>query len=211
MCGENRGLKNVSEGTSLFVVIVRSVFHACRETKVPTTFKGYPAHYESRLTLKNGREVFLRPILPTDGHLLVDLFNQISPRSRYLRFLGRLPALPNEMLYHFTHLNYESEFALVGVIKEDGKDAIIAVGRYAHDPQEDLTDLAVAVRDDWQHGGLGKALLAKTIAIGKAHGICRFESMMDPQNTIIKQILFELGYEVKYRLRSGFLQVEIVV
>ena len=40
--------------------------------------KGYPAQYESRLTLKNGREVFLRPVLQTDGDLLVDLFNKLS-------------------------------------------------------------------------------------------------------------------------------------
>jgi GNAT superfamily N-acetyltransferase len=180
--------------------------------KMPTTFtEGYLPHYESWLTLKNGREVFLRPILQTDGHLIVDLFNKISPQSRYLRFLRHLHTLPEDMIYHFTHINYDSEFAIVGVIKEDGKDAIIAVGRYAHDQHEDLTDLAVAVRDDWQHFGLGKSLLAKIIAIGKEHGIYRFESMMDPQNNIIRQTLLELGYEVKYSLRSGFFQVEIVV
>jgi len=179
---------------------------------MPTTVtEGYPPQYESWLTLKNGREVFLRPILRTDEHLIVDLFNKMSPQSVYLRFLRNLHALPEDMIYRFTHINYDSEFALVAMIKEDGKDAIIAVGRYAYDPHEDVTDFGVAVRDDWQHLGLGKPLLVKIFDIGKEHGISHFVTMMDPQNNIMRQILLELGYDVKYSLRSGFFQVEIVV
>ncbi len=165
----------------------------------------------NRLTLKNGKEVFLRPILQTDGPLIIDLFSKLSPQSIYLRFLRHLHSLPEEMLYHFTHIDPEKEFALAAAIKEDGKEIIIAVGRYAYDPGEDITDLAVAVRDDWQHVGLGKPLLATIINIGRSHGISHFVSMMDPQNRIIKQIISELGCEVKYYPRDGHLQVEIFV
>ncbi|MFZ2444962.1 MAG: GNAT family N-acetyltransferase [Syntrophobacteraceae bacterium] len=173
--------------------------------------EGYPHQYESRIALKNGAGVFLRPILRTDGNLLVDLFNKMSPQALYSRFLRRLDALPEDMIYRFTHIDYVGDFALAAVIEEDGKDAIIAVGRYAYEPDDDITDLAVAVRDDWQHLGLGKALLARVVDIGKEHGILRFGSMMDPRNNVLRRILFELGYEMKYSLRSGFFQVEILV
>jgi acetyltransferase len=115
------------------------------------------------------------------------------------------------MLHRFTHIDYDNQFALVSVIEDDGRDAIIAVGRYAYDSNDDHTDLAVAVRDDWQHLGLGKSVLAKTVAIGKEHGISRFRSMMHIENKIIKRILLELGYEVKYSLRSGLFEVDILV
>ena len=174
-----------------------------------TDQEGYPSQYEERITLKNGREVFFRPVLPSDGHLLVGFFNKISPQTRYLRFMRHLDALPDDMLYHFTHVNYDSEFALIGLIEEDGNDAIIGVARYAVDPHETTADIAVTVRDDWQHLGLGKALLAKTIDIGKEHGVFRFKSMVDPENSIIRQILLELGYEVKYSSQSGCFEVEI--
>lgn len=178
---------------------------------MPTTLTpGYPARYERRLTLRNGRTVFLRPILHTDGPLIVDLLNRMSPQSVYLRFLRRLDAFPEKMLHRFTHVDYSSEFALVAVVEEDGKDAIIAVGRYGHDPHEDFTDLGVAVRDDWHHFGLGKAMLAKIVDIAKDHGISRFTGMMDPHNTIMRQTLLDLGYEVEYSFRSGNLQVDIV-
>jgi acetyltransferase len=171
----------------------------------------YPAQYESVLTLKDGREVFVRPIRTTDGDLLTGLFNRISPRSLYLRFLGHLHALPEEMLHHFTHVDYDSEFALAAVALEDGKETFVAVARYVHDPVEDITDLAVAVRDDWQRLGLGKALLDRIIAIAREHGIRRFVSMMDPQNSFIGQTLRRLGYEVNFTLKGAYYQVEILL
>ncbi len=179
---------------------------------VPKTFPaGYPAHYESWLPLKDGRTVFVRPVLPADGPLLVDLFDRISPQTRYLRFLRHLDTLPDDVLYHFTHVDYATEFALVALIDEDGTDAVIGVARYALAPPEDAADLGVTVRDDWQHQGLGKSLLAKVVAIGTEHGMFRFKSMIDPQNSVIRQILLELGYEVKYSLRNGYLEAEIGV
>lgn len=176
-----------------------------------TSNDNYPTQYESRLTLKNEREIFLRPIRETDGPLIVDLFNKLSAHSIYLRFLRRLESLPEDLLYQFTHINYDSEFALAGIIEEDNQDAIIAIARYAYTPHDQITDLAVAVRDDWQHFGLGKSLLKKIIEIGKEHGIYRFGGMIDPQNKIIRRILLELGYQVNYTLKNGFYQVEILV
>ena len=179
---------------------------------MPTTDKRrrFTCH-EGRLTLKDGMEVFIRPIQSTDNDLIIDLFNRISPRSRYKRFLGNMPALPEDMLHQFTHVDYKTGFALVALIEENGIQTIIAVGRYMHDPLEDNTDLALAVRDDWQNLGLGKALLTRIITIAKENGISRFTSMMDTRNTIMEKILRDLGYEVKYFLKSGSYQVEVLV
>jgi acetyltransferase len=167
--------------------------------------------YESRHALKNGSEVFFRPVLQTDGPLLVDLFNKMSPQQIYMRFLRNLHALPEEMVRRFTRIDCQNEFALVAVIQEDGRDAIIAVGRYARDGHEDLPELAVAVRDDWQRLGLGKSLLAKVVDIAGEHGFSRFSGMMSAQNDAMRRILSELGYETRYALQSGFYQLEIAV
>jgi RimJ/RimL family protein N-acetyltransferase len=169
----------------------------------------YPAQYESKLILKNGREIFIRPIRETDEQLIVDFFKKLSARSVTLRFLRHLDAIPQDMLYQFTHLNYSSEFALAGVITENGRDAIIAIARYAHTPH--LPELAIAVRDDWQHLGLGKSLMKQVVEAGKANGIYRFGGMIDPRNKIIMKILLDLGYKVEYSLRSGVFEVEILV
>lgn len=41
----------------------------------------YPAEYESRLTLHDGRAVLIRPIVQTDEYLLVDLLNKLSAEN----------------------------------------------------------------------------------------------------------------------------------
>lgn len=173
--------------------------------------ENYPTQYESGLTLTNGREVFLRPILQTDEHLIVDLFNKLNSDSIYLRFLRPINALPEDMLFQLTHINYTSNFALVAVIQEDGKDSIIAVARYGYDPKENVTDFAIVVRDDWQRYGLGKSLLLKIFTIGREQGISRFVSIIDSTNHTMKQLLRTLGYPVKYSYKSGATQVEVLV
>lgn len=174
---------------------------------MPETPPGYPSGYEGLITMKDGRTVFTRPILDTDKHLLTGLFEKLSPQSRYQRFLVTLRSLSEDMLYHFTHVDYESSCAIVAVIEEEGREALIAVARYAYDPIEKITDLGVAVRDDWQQLGLGKQLLKKIIRIGKDHGLSRFEAVADPQNLAIRHIFSVLGYDVEFVSRGGYLHI----
>ncbi len=167
--------------------------------------------YESRLVLKNSAEVLVRPVIPTDAPLLVDMFNKMTPRSRYLRFMTNIHELPENLLHQFTHLDYHASFAIACLVVTDGQTEIIAVARYTHDPDDQIADLGVAVRDDWQNMGIGKSMLSKLIAIGREHGINRFGSMMDPQNDIMKKTLRELGCQVTYFFREGSYQVEITM
>jgi RimJ/RimL family protein N-acetyltransferase len=176
---------------------------------MPDTTAEYPSRYEGLITLKDGRTVFTRPILNTDESLLAGLFEKLSPQSRYQRFLITLKSLSEEMLHHFTHVDYDSHCAIVAVIEEEGKDAFIAVARYAYDPIEKITDLGVAVRDDWQQFGLGKKLLRRIIQIGKDHGVSRFVAVADPQNLAIRHIFSVLGYDAEFVSRGGYLHILI--
>jgi len=169
------------------------------------------ASYDSHVTAANGREVFLRPILEDDGPLLNDLFNRLSPESRYFRFLSSREFLPEALIYQFTHLDYYRNFALAAQIDEEGRRAIIGVGRYGYDYFQKRTDFAIAIRDDWQRLGLGRMLLKKLFAIGKEHGISRFTAEIDPQNKAIKQLMVKMGYDTKYIGLSTSLTFEIEV
>jgi len=169
------------------------------------------SRYESWFKFKDGRKVFLRPILPTDENLLVDLFNKLHRDSIYTRFLIRLNALPENLLFQLTHIDYNKNFALVALVQEDEKNIAVATARYCYDPKDDVTDVAVTVRDDWQNNGLGKSLLLKIISIGREHGISRFVSMLDPTNNIIKHILQEIGCKVNYYRKDGDTMVDIFV
>jgi len=168
-------------------------------------------HDKKYFTLKNGREVFVRPIEQTDDELLLALFQRLGPDSIYMRFLSPLRTLSDDLLFKLTHINYKSDFALVALINENGSDSIIAVARYGYDPSEKATDFAVLVRDDWQNLGLGKFLLAKILTIGRQQGITRFVSIIDSTNRIMKHIIKNLGYSVKYSYKAGHTKIHIFV
>lgn len=171
----------------------------------------YPAQYETRMALKNGKTVLVRPVMRRDEPLILDLLDKLSSDSIYFRFLRPVKTLPKKLLFHLTHLDYQDNFALAAVIREDEKDAFIAVARYGYDPREHLTDFAIVVRDDWQHYGLGKWMLSRIFAIGREQGIFRFVSIVDSTNHTMKRTLRGLDYTVYYSYEKGFTQVEVLV
>ena len=171
--------------------------------------ESYPSRYEEWVDLRNGRKVFLRPVKETDGPLLVELFEKMSPSSVHLRFLSPLHHLPDQLVYRFTHLDYVKDFGLVALINEDS-GPIIGVARYAYDPETGMPEFAVAVRDDWQGNGLGSIFLTRVITVGKENGYSRFSALVDPQNRTMMNIFRRSGYGIKViRMEQGAYFLEI--
>lgn len=162
----------------------------------------YPSRYEMSVNLRDGTEVFLRPVKETDGPLLLELFNKLSPSSVRLRFLSVLHRLPEELVYQFTHVDYKMSFGLAAFINREHSGPIIGVARYAYDFETKLPELAVVVRDDWQEKGLGSVLLSRVIAIGEENGFSRFEATIDSQNQTIIHIFEKIGIRHKIRRRE---------
>jgi len=157
----------------------------------------YPSRYEMSVHLRDGTEVFLRPVKETDGPLLSELFKGLSPSSVRLRFLSLLHRLPEELVYQFTHVDYKTSFWLAALINREPSGPIVGVARYAYDSGAVLPELAVVVRDDWQEKGLGSILLSRIIAIGKENGFSRFEATIDSQNKAILHLFRKIGVQYK--------------
>jgi len=158
----------------------------------------YPLYYEERITLKDGSAIFLRPIKPTDGLLLLDLFQKLSRETIYFRFLTHLNKLQPEMLKQLVEIDYESHFALAAIITADAKESIIGTCRYIVKENTDHGELTVVLRDDWQKKGLGKAMVTRVVDIARAKGIASIEILLDYRNEGMKQIFASLGYPVSY-------------
>jgi acetyltransferase len=97
----------------------------------------------------------------------------MSLLSVRLRFFSPLHHLPEQLVYRFTHVDYRKDFGLAALINENS-GPIIGVARYAYDPESEMPELAVAVRDDWHGNGLGSILLTRVIKVGREHGYSRF-------------------------------------
>jgi acetyltransferase len=128
----------------------------------------YPVELEGTIELRDGTRLAVRPIRPEDAALELRFFERLSERSRYQRFHHELAQLPPQMLARFTQLDYDRELALLALDPSDGE--IAGVGRYAPNPDGESAEFALAVRDDWQGRGIGRALLERLCEAARAAG-----------------------------------------
>jgi len=157
----------------------------------------YPAQYEEWLAVGQDR-VFLRPIKPTDGPLILDIFSRLSPQSIFYRFLSHMEKLRPEQVYNLVHIDYVTEFALAAVFEEEGKEKIIGVCRAIASSDQSRAELTIVLRDDWQGRGIGKIMAKKVVMVMHRHGVSRIEILLDSRNDKMKKLFMSLGYPYIY-------------
>ncbi|NIN67730.1 MAG: 4-hydroxybutyrate CoA-transferase, partial [Anaerolineae bacterium] len=85
----------------------------------------YPAELEKRVTLRDGTEVLLRPIKPTDERMEQELFYSPSDRSIYRRSFSSIGAMPHERVQYYTTIDYEDQIAIVAILEDGSEEQMI--------------------------------------------------------------------------------------
>jgi len=125
-----------------------------------------------RLRLRDGRWVRIRPIDAGDSELLRQFDAGLSETSRRLRYLGWMPPLSPETAAHWATVDFRDRFALVAVAGHGERKRIVADCRLVPFPERPGSlEVAIAVADDFQGAGLGRALLQCTLAIAAARRV----------------------------------------
>jgi acyl-CoA hydrolase/GNAT superfamily N-acetyltransferase len=163
----------------------------------------YPAELEKRVTLKDGTEVLLRPIKPTDERLEQELLYSLSDQSIYLRFFSALSAFPHERVQYYTTVDYDEHMAIVVIVESNGEEQMIGVGRYIKGKDSDMAELALLVRDDWQGKGLGTLMHEYLEQIARSHNIGGFKGEVLEQNKRALHVFTRLGRKAETEYDQG--------
>lgn len=156
------------------------------------------------LDLEDGTKVHIRPIAPEDEPLLHEAVAAMSERSVYFRFFSPLKRLPDALAHRLAVVDYNDRFALVATTdKPTGKERILGVARYDRVPGTDVAEVAEAVVDEFQHRGLGGALLAILARAAREHGIKTFTLIVLPENQQMLGLLRKMGWIHHARLSGG--------
>ena len=170
-------------------------------------------NFEPRvLELTDGTKVRVRPIAPEDEPLLHEAVAAMSERTVYFRFFSPLKRLPDALAHRLAYVDYNDRFALVATShRQSGKDRILGVARYDRAVDTDVAEVAVAVIDEFQHRGLGGALLAILARVARQHGIKTFSLIVLPENQQMLGLLRKMGWIHHAKLSGGVYDISFDV
>jgi len=169
----------------------------------------YPEELKRYVVLKDGSEVLLRPIKPSDATMKQDLFYSLSKGSVIKRYLGSLKVMPLKRIWPYVIIDYNNEMVIVGTVREGEGESIIAIGSYSRVPNTDFAEVALVVRDDWQNKGLGTFLFNYLCEIAKKRGLAGFTAWVMMDNNRMMHIFKKSGYPMRYRIEGNLYYVKI--
>jgi RimJ/RimL family protein N-acetyltransferase len=141
----------------------------------------------------------VRPIRPADKPALERGFDRLSAESVYQRFLSPVDKLRPLDLVYLTEVDHHDHEALIAF--DEGTGDAVGVARYVRSAADrDSAEFAITVTDDWQHRGVGTALLARLSHRARAEDIRRFTAVLLAENHEMRGLLEKLG---GYRLKGG--------
>jgi len=148
--------------------------------------------YREVLTLRDGRRVRIRTVLPSDKTRLLTGFQRLSDESRRSRFLAPKKRLTPEDLAYLTEFDGVDHYALGAVeLRDNGMEgAGAAIGRFRRsDEDPKRADVAIVVLDTWQGAGLGRLLLVRLMAAACERGIQTFNADFFSENRAVRRLL----------------------
>lgn len=164
-------------------------------TEAQPPFDGDPS-WRAEAMASDGCAFVIRPITPEDREGLQRAFKEASAETRYLRFGLAASTLTDAALTYLTNVDQADHVALVAtIVSPDLKDERgIGVARFVRSKDHpDTAEAAVAVIDDMQRKGVGRALTYELGRAALAHGITKLRAEVLYANTTMRAILERLG------------------
>ncbi len=166
----------------------------------------YPSRHEQVWPLRGGGEYSVRPVHPDDATMLQEFVRQLSPESRYFRYVSSMQELPASMLSRFTLIDYDREMALVAVHRErrvgaDGQanesERVVGVSRFITNPDRTSCEFSLVVADDFKGQGLGSRLMLSIMEVAREKGLSEIEGLVLANNPNMLKLMKSLGFTIK--------------
>lgn len=159
--------------------------------------------------LRDGTEILVRQVTPSDKEAIATGFERLSPESRYRRFFAPMRRLSDADLRYLTEVDHQDHEALIAV--GPGREPL-AVARYVRSPERpDEAEVAVAVVDEWQGRGVATALLEELVERAIDSGIRRFVAVVLEENAAALELFGSIAPNETGPRRTSAGQVELVI
>jgi len=179
------------------IIIDRECFRKEIKPYEHLAIRPYPTKYMRKCTLKDGREVLLRPIRPEDEPLIRELFKTFSEETMRFRFFRFIKDISHEMLASYCNIDYSREISIVAEETGDGSIRVIGMARLVVEPDGERGEIAIVVGDPWQNLGLGTRLLEHIIDVGRDMGLKTIFGEILAENTRMIHLCYKRGFRIE--------------
>lgn len=152
--------------------------------------------------LADGTRIVIREIRRRDRALVERGFANLSPRSRFLRFLGAKAALSEAELDRLTDPSDDDDVALGALARPatGGRADPAGIVRFVRlAPGSDEAELALTVVDRFQNRGLGTVLLGAIAEKASLCGVSVLFAHVHTENAAMRALAHRFGAERIHR------------
>ena len=169
----------------------------------------YPTEISERHTFKGDIEIFFRPIKPSDEEEMRRLFYRFSDQSVYYRYFAPIKTMPHTIMQDYVNVDFGRTLSIVGVRIEEGKEHIMAEGRYVSDGTSEFADLAFVVDEAYQRMGIASYLYRLLIRIARQNDIKGFTADVLASNRPMMKVFNSGNEEITSRVEDDVYRLTI--
>lgn len=162
--------------------------------------------FRKEFLAKNGKKILFRPLSPKDDYKILEFYNDLGQETVYFRFFSRKKTVSLRLVRKYTRIDYEKQIAIVAVHDEK----IIGVAHLISE-KEGSAEMAVIVTDNWQHNGIGTALLESLVNIAREKDIRHLFGIILRDNKKILRTIDKFGFKVRKKYDHGDIEVEAYI
>jgi GNAT superfamily N-acetyltransferase len=150
------------------------------------------SEWSADLTTRGGLRLHVRPAAPDDEERLAEFFTHVAPDDIRFRFLTPLNTVGHESLKALVDVDHTRTENLLAF--DGGGDTLVATAMLAADEALERAEVAIAIRSDFKHRGVGWALLQHVSDYAAARGIKVLESIECRDNREAISLEKEMGF-----------------
>jgi ribosomal protein S18 acetylase RimI-like enzyme len=152
-----------------------------------------PGSYSATEHLRDGRTIEVRALHRDDREDMLAAVGRTSVPSLQRRFFAIKRGFSDAETAFFMNIDFEKHVALVALLTEDGRPAIVGGGRYIL-VGDGEAELAFLVIDAYQGQGIGRLLMKHLLAIAREKGLRALTAEVLPENAAMLRLFRDFGF-----------------
>ena len=164
--------------------------------------------YSAEAILRDGASITIRSLTADDRAHVQAVFRTMSPASVRHRFFTSKIELTESDLAFLTRLDGGGEVALAAMVRDNGQERALGIGRYVVLDDPSSAEVAFEVGDADQGRGIGTLLLEHLATIARTNGITKFCAEVEADNSAMLDMFGQSGFSVREILDERTFHVE---